>query len=132
MKDKFAELPEVLKEFWTGILSCGVILQAALMWFWPDKLSFTIGLWIGVVEAVFMAFHMYQVLDDALYMADGARQIQKGYAKRYLVTLASALVIYWMELGSFLSFFLGVLTLKFGAYLQPLIHQILTKRKKGG
>ena len=103
-------------------------MQAVFMWFWPDRLLFTTGLWIGIVEAVFMAFHMYR----ALYMADASKRIQKGFGQRYSLTLASALVIYWLELGSFLAFFLGLLSLKFGAYLQPLIHQILTKKKKGG
>lgn len=132
MKERWKELPLVLKEFWLGILACGGILQVVLVWFWPDKLSFTTGLWIGVLEAVWMAFHMYRVLDEALYLPDAEKRISKGYAQRYSLTLASALVIYWLELGSFLAFFLGVLNLKFGAYLQPLIHQILTKKKKGG
>lgn len=132
MKERWKELPSVLKEFWLGILICGGIMQAVFMWFWPDRLLFTTGLWIGIVEAVFMAFHMYRALDDALYMADASKRIQKGFGQRYSLTLASALVIYWLELGSFLAFFLGLLSLKFGAYLQPLIHQILTKKKKGG
>ena len=132
MKEKFAELPEVLKEFWLGILISGGIMEVVFVWFWPDKWLFTTGLWSGIVEAVFMAWHMYRTLDDSLYMADADRRISKGYAKRYFVTFASALVIYWLEIGSYLAFFLGVLSLKFGAYLQPAIHRFVTEKKKGG
>ena len=133
MKERFAELPLVLKEFWLGILISGGLMQGGFMWFWPDKWLFTTGLWIGIVEAVFMAWHMYRTLDDSLYLADADRRISKGYAKRYFVTFASALVIYWLELGNYLAFFLGVLTLKFGAYLQPIVHHLLTKKsRKGG
>lgn len=130
MKEKLEAFPYVLKEVLLGILVCGGIMQAALMWFVPDKLLFTTGLWMGVTGAALMAGHMYQTLDEALYMADAERYIRRGAAKRYSMIVLGCVGIVYLGIGSLAAFFMGLLSLKFSAYLQPLIHKILTK--KGG
>jgi len=132
MKKRFAALPSVLKELLLGILISGGIMQAVLMWFSSDKLLFTSGLWLGVLGAALMAVHMYQTLDEGLYMADAEKYIRRGYARRYSMIIVCAMAVVYLGIGNLLAFFLGLLTLKFGAYMQPMVHKILTKKKKGG
>lgn len=132
MKKKLAALPSVLKELLLGILICGGIMQAAFIWFASDKLLFTSGLWLGVLGAALMAVHMYQTLDEGLYMADAEKYIRRGYAKRYSMIIVCTMAIAYLGIGNLLAFFLGLLTLKFSAYMQPMMHKVLTKKKKGG
>ena len=132
MKEKIAAIPSVLKELLLGILIGGGIMQIVLIWFFKNKLLFTSGLWLGVVGAAWMAVHMYQTLDEGLYMADAEKYIRRGYAKRYSMIILSCMAIVYLGIGDLLAFFLGLLALKFSAYIQPLTHKILTKKKKGG
>lgn len=134
MKEKISGLHPVLKELILGILIFGGIMQLGLMWFSSDKVLFTSGLWLGVAAAIAGAGHMYYVLDNALELGEKAAtgRIRKGHAIRFMLTAAAFLGIYFLKIGSLTAFFLGLITLKFSAYLQPWMHEILNKKKKGG
>lgn len=134
MREKLSELHPVLKELILGILILGVVMQAALMWFFSDKVLFTSGLWLGVLVSVLSICHMYHALDDALDMPEQAAEshIRKRHAIRFALTVAVFLGVYFLKIGNIVAFFLGLVTLKFSAYLQPWMHEILTKKKKGG
>ena len=49
---------KVLKSLISGILLCGILFQAVFVWFSDAKVFFSLGLWIGVGVAVFMAWHI--------------------------------------------------------------------------
>lgn len=134
MKKK--KINETLLELIIGILVSGVIIQlielliAALR---PEiagsRLSFALGLWIGVITAVGLAAHMYRSIDRALDMgsSDAEKYMRKAYIFRTLIILIAASVVHFLKLGYVMAAFLGMLTLKFGAFLQPLMHKLLKK-----
>jgi len=134
MREKLSALHPVLKELILGILIFGGIFEVTLIWISSDKVLFSSGLFLGVVVAVLMVLHMYYVLDSALGMPEKAAgsRIRKGHAVRFLLTVVAFLGIYFLKIGNPVAFFLGVITLKFSAYLQPWMHEFLTKKKKGG
>ena len=54
----FRRLNEALPELLLGIFIYGVIIQFAGVWFVEDKLRYSSGLWIGIVTAMCMAYHI--------------------------------------------------------------------------
>ena len=66
-----------------GILFTGGILELLLLAFLPDKVSLSLGLWIGILTAVIMVFHMNYSITKILDMGEGAAR--KGAVKGYAV-----------------------------------------------
>ena len=70
-----AALPELL----AGIVLYGIVLQFVGVWFMPDKLQYTIGLWIGIGLALGMAINMAVVILDAVdVMASRGTAVRTG------------------------------------------------------
>ena len=85
---------------------------------------------LGTAIAVFMLFHMYSVLKRALrYDKDtAAKKVRVAALLRMAVMVAGVmLAVLLPEVFSFVGVLLGVLTLKFAAYLQPLTHKFFNK-----
>lgn len=130
------KINETLLELTIGILVSGVIIQVielVLAAFHPEiigsRISFALGLWIGVLTAVGLAAHMYHSIDRALDMGanDAEKYMRKAYLLRTLMILIVASLVYFLQLGYVMAAFLGMLTLKFGAFLQPLMHKFFKK-----
>jgi hypothetical protein len=133
MTMKNGKINETLAELIVGIGIVGVVIQVIELLvaaFCPEfagsKLSFSIGLWIGVITAVFLAVHMYRSIDTALDMQpdDAEKYMRKAYFFRTGIILIVAFLVYFLKLGYVMATFVGMLTLKFGAFLQPLMHKL--------
>lgn len=123
---------ETLGELIVGILVSGLIIQLgaiAVTGFLP---KFAIGLWIGVLTAAGLAVHMYRSIDHALDMdPDSANKyMRKTYLIRTIAILAVAGLVTYFRVGYVMATFVGMLCLKFGAFLQPLTHRLFGKKKK--
>lgn len=130
------KINETLLELLIGILVSGAVIQliellvAVLR---PEiagsKLSFALGLWIGVITAAGLAVHMYHSIDHALDMHsdDAEKYMRRAYLLRTLIILIVAFFVHFLKLGYVMATFLGMLTLKFGAFLQPLLHKCFKK-----
>lgn len=127
---------ETLGELIAGILAAGVLIQAAELLIaasYPELAgsvpSFAVGLWLGILTAVGLAVHMYRSIDRALDMAAGDAEghMRRAYLVRTAAILAVAMLVYLLNLGYVMAVFLGMLCLKFGAFLQPLMHKIWKK-----
>ena len=118
-----------LYELLAGIVVC-LILFLLGNFFVSNHLAYMLGLVLGGGIAAFMSIHMYHALQKAmLYDAEtAAKKVQKGTIVRVLLMmagLAAALLLpQWI---SIIGVALGVLSLKFSAYLQPLTHKFLEK-----
>lgn len=124
-------LNEALPGLVFGILLYGAVVQAAGVWLAEDKLRYSLGLWIGIGCAVFMAVHIAMVLEEAARMGgDQSRRFSAKSVFRYLTVVAVFLVMMKFELGNPISAFIGVMGLKASAYAQPLMHKIKVKQKK--
>ena len=83
---------KVLKSLISGILLCGILFQAVFVWFSDAKVFFSLGLWIGVGVAVFMAWHIRYSLEDALDMSEGdaPKHMYRMYGIRMAVVLVDS------------------------------------------
>lgn len=126
------KINETLLELMIGIFLWGIFWQMAGVWFVPDKAGCSLGLWIGVVTAVLCAVHMYRSLDRALDLSekDAQKYMTSRSMMRYGLIIAVLLFLMITEEGNPLCCFLGVMGLKAAAYLQPLLHRVLGKRRR--
>lgn len=133
------KINETLSELLTGIFVSGLIIQiiqilvcSVHVQFKSSGTDFTIGLWIGIATALGLAVHMYHSINKALDMiaSDAENYMRKAYMIRTAIILAVAGIAVFLNKGYVMAVFLGVLCLKFGAFLQPLIHKIRKKFRK--
>ena len=121
------EEKKTLYELLAGVSVC-VLLFMLGNFFVSNHLAYTLGLLLGGVIAGAMSIHMYNALQQAMLYDEetAAKKVQKGTMFRYLFMLAglvaALLLPQWI---SIIGVALGVLSLKFSAYLQPLTHKFL-------
>ena len=123
------EEKRTLYELLAGIVVC-LILFLPGNFFVSNHLAYTLGIILGGVIAGFMSTHMYSALQRAmLYDEDTAsKKVQKGTFVRLLLMMAGLVAaLVFPEWISIVGVALGVLSLKFSAYLQPLTHKFLEK-----
>ena len=72
---------------------------------------------------------MYHSIDRALDMQpkDAEGYMRRAYLLRTVIILLAAAAVHYLKLGYVMAYFVGVLCLKFGAFLQPLTHRFLGK-----
>ena len=126
------KINETLAELLIGILFWGVIWQAGGVWFVQDKAGCSLGLWAGILTAGVCAVHMYRSLDRALDLSekDAQKYMMSRSMMRYGLIIVVLLVLMITEAGNPLCGFLGVMGLKTAAYLQPLLHKVMEKRRR--
>lgn len=126
-------LNEALPGLLLGIIIYGVLFQVIGMWLVEDRLHYSTGLWIGIGCAVFMAIHMAMSIEDAVSIGteDGAKRktIASAMFRYFIVLLVFVLMVYF-NLGMLLPAFFGVLGLKISAYMQPVFHRLLGKKRR--
>lgn len=125
---------ETLKELLLGIAIVGVLAQIVLLIFWNRHLFHAIGLWTGILLAMGIAIHMKRSIEDGLDLMgeEGVKYMKKAYLLRTAVACVIMAVVMYLKWGNPLTILLGVMTLKISVYMQPCIHNIKEKKKKGG
>ena len=121
MKATIMKMNRTLFELQAGILIFGVTCQL-FVFLVKDKAGYSIGLWIGIVTALFAAFHMWRSLDKGLDLESKAAvsYLSRQNIIRYILIIIVIVVVAVTKIGNPLSAFLGIMGLKAGAYLQPL------------
>ncbi len=135
MDKKTKKIDETLLGLLVGIVAFAVVSQLIGVFFVKSILKYTIGLWIGIILALGCAYHMWWSLDKNLTInADnegGARAFAiKQSMIRYAVILLVFLGVCLTDFAYPLSAFLGIMGLKAGAYMQPVINRLLHKSSK--
>lgn len=132
------KINETLFELMTGIVIAGILIElvdlvvtAVFPEFSGTRVPFAFGFLVGIATALGLSLHMYRSIDRALDMVSGdaEKYMRKAYLTRTGIILAVAGIVTYFQIGYVMAYFLGVLCLKFGAFLQPLIHKM---RKKSG
>ena len=111
-----------------GILLYGIIFQLVLLFF-SRKMSYSLGLWIGVILAVAGAIHMWWSIDK------GMDQVSKQAAKtvgtnnliRYLVLVVVTFILIYTDFANPIFMFCGYMGMKVSAYLNPWLCKIRSK-----
>lgn len=128
MIEKVKQINRALVELWIGILFTGLVFQLVGMWFAEDKRLYTAALWIGIVLALVTVVHMYRTLDRALDLGSGAQKaVTVANMIRYAVVVIVFLIVLMTKVLNPLITFLGIMSLKVAAYLQPFTHKLCNK-----
>ena len=131
MIKKIRDMNSALPGLLGGIVLFGAVSQIVGLFFVEEKLNYSIGLWVGVLVAVFMAVHMAWSLNSALEQnAKNARAVAtKQNMIRYLIVILILGILMVTEIGNPIAAFVGVMGLKVSAYLQPIFEKLSHKKK---
>lgn len=123
-----------LIELLMGILVVGIVSQLVCLLFFSQKIYHAVGLWSGIAVSAGMAIHMQRSIEDGLDLMgeSGVKYMQRASAMRMLVACIVMAVIMYFDWGNPLTLLVGVMALKLAAYMQPLMHRLLEKIRKGG
>ena len=91
------------------IILYGVIAEAVGVWFFNDKLKFTIGLIIGIICAVGMVINIASVLYDVVSGDASPKVVAIKSVLRYVIVFLYFCLWEIFVLGSLFSHFLGLL-----------------------
>ena len=134
MIKRLKKLNRALPELLAGILGYGLVVLGVGIFFAGDKLNFAIGLGIGIVCAVFMAYHMAATIEDSVSLKDEKLARNKsvaGATVRYGVVFAVFLAMMYFHIGSLVGAFLGIMGLKVSAYImQSVFHTVKNDPKR--
>lgn len=127
--ENLKKIDRTLLELLTGIVIYSVLCQLAGLFLPFSRIRFSVGLWLGIMVAVFSAIHMWRSLQKAFLCDEksAARLLAGGYVVRYLITGAFLVLLFYTGVGYVLTGFLGVIGLKAGAYLQPVTHKFYNR-----
>lgn len=119
-----------LIELWIGILFWSAVIAAIGVWFCENKPAWLFGILFGAVAAIALGFYMLQSISGLVDDLDAGKSDARIRASSMIRLFASAAVIAVACVVPFLNpigTFLALLSMKFAAYSNPVIHA-LTKR----
>lgn len=126
--ERMKTINRALLELWLGILFTGLVFQLVGMWFTDNKALYSIALWLGILLAGVTVYHMYRTLDRILDLGPSA---QKAATAANLVRYGCIVVVFLVVLATKvlnpLITFLGLMSVKVAAYLQPFTHKLCNK-----
>ncbi len=128
MMERLKKINRALLELCLGIIFVGFLCQIIGIWFVQDKLLYSLALWLGILLAFLTAVHMYRTLDRALDLgADAVKAVTKANLLRYgCIVIVFGVVLVTGVLNPLITF-MGLMSLKVAAYLQPFTHKLCNK-----
>ena len=117
---------DTLKEMLCGMLVYGAVGQLVIWIFVKGSWMVSLGWWLGVLVAMLCGCQMWWSLCKALDLTvEDARKKMTAYSlMRYGIIIAIMAVVMTTQVVNPLAAVFGVFALKFGAYLQPLMHYL--------
>lgn len=117
-----------LLEMQIGIVFFGLICQLAGSLTVEGQRAYAASLWFGIAFAFAASIHMCRTLERALWCGkDASAIVVRGYFFRYAVVAGAAILLSLTKVLNPLVFFLGYMSLKVTAYLQPITHKLCNK-----
>lgn len=114
-----------LLELQVGIVFIGVVCQIAGAFIVERQGYYAKSLWFGILMALAASVHMYRTLDRGLdYGADASKIIFRGYLFRYAFLIFVLAVVMVTGVMNPLVLFMGYMSLKVAAFLQPFTHKL--------
>ena len=123
------KIDETLKGLLIGIILFEVVCVVAGVWFVDSVLKYLIGILVGTLLACGSAVHMWWALNRNFDRNGFDERAVQAYAIRsniirYAVVLFVFLIVCLTDFAYPLAAFLGIMGLKAGAYLQPVLNRI--------
>lgn len=117
-----------LLEMHVGIIFFGLICQIIGAFIVKNQVTYALSLWFGIVTAIVSAYHMNRTLERALDSGANAGGIAlKGYLFRYIMLFIILLIAVIVESMNPLVVFLGYMSLKISALMEPITHKVVNK-----
>lgn len=117
-----------LLEMHIGILFCGMVCHAVGALLVKNQIYYAKSLWFGILLAAISAVHMHHSLDRALDLgASAVKLVLRDYMIRYVLIVVILLIIIKTEIMNPLIVFLGYMSLKVTALIQPITHKLCNK-----
>lgn len=108
-----------------GMLFFGICCQAAGVFAAKDPVCYAGSLWFGIASAFAASVHMYRTLERAMAAgADASGLMTRGYLFRYGMIAIILILISLTKVLNPLIVFLGYMSLKVTAYIQPFTHKL--------
>jgi hypothetical protein len=125
------KIDATLFELCLGILLYGAVFEIVLLVF-SRRVSYSLGLWIGILLAVAGSVHMWWSIDRSMEKAkkEAARTVSVNRLIRYAVLTAVLAVLAYTDFANPILTFFGYMGMKVSAYLNPLIHKMREKMLK--
>lgn len=119
-----------LHEMLIGIVFSNVILAIVGVIIASQKKEALLGVLFGMIIACFYVIHMAVTIDDALCLDEkgAATEFRKNMLIRYAVVFIVGGAVCYFGLANSVLCILSILTIKAGAYLQPVVHKIIKWR----
>ena len=123
-----------LLELLIGVVLVGILSQIVCLIFFKRHLYHAVGLWTGILISIGMAIHMQRSIEDGLDLLgdSGVKHMKKAYLTRTAVAIVVMAAVMYFDWGNPITILVGIIALKVAVYLQPFVHKVLEKRKKGG
>lgn len=117
-----------LLEMHIGMLAFGIVCQIAGAFFVQGQGYYAVSLWFGVAFAFAGSIHMARTLDRALECGgDAEKLVTRGYLFRYIMIVFVLAVAAVTKAMDPLVVFLGYMSMKVAAYLQPFTHKLCNR-----
>ncbi len=117
-----------LLELHVGIIFFGLICQMIGAFIVKNQGSYALSLWFGIVTSMVSAYHMNRTLERALDSGANAGGIAlKGYLFRYIMLFIILMIAVKLEPMNPLVVFLGYMSLKISALIEPITHKLGNK-----
>ena len=132
LKSMLKNMSSILKDMIITDILYLILGEVVILAFLPNKKSYAIGFFIGVIISIASAIHMKITLEQSL------QQLGKSAVKRsvfaYAVRLFTIAIIfcgmYFTGTGNLFAGLVGMFALKLSAYLQSFTHEIIKKLYK--
>ena len=126
--EKLKQRNRTLLEMQIGMVFFGLACQIVGALLVKNQMAYAASLWFGVAFAFAASIHMYRTLEKALWLGkDAPAAVTRGYIFRYAMVAAVAILLCMTEAMNPLFFFLGYMSLKVTAYIQPITHKLCNK-----
>jgi hypothetical protein len=122
------KIDSTLFELCLGIVLYGVVFEIVLLFF-SRNISYSLGLWIGILLAVAGSVHMWWSIDRSMDKAkkEASRTVSVNSLIRYFILVAVVAVLAYTDFANPILAFFGYMGMKVSAYLNPVIHKMHEK-----
>ncbi|MDD6732937.1 MAG: ATP synthase subunit I [Lachnospiraceae bacterium] len=116
----------VLVDLWIGIIVVNILAFLIGIWIVKEPKPYGLGLLLGGVTAVIFATHMQRTIQKVVENNDGkqAARMRISSLLRYLIAAVVLFVACISPYTNPIAVFIGIISLKVAAYLQPLTHKL--------
>lgn len=124
------KIDPTLFELCLGILTYGIIFEIVLLCF-SREITYSLGLLIGVALAMAGAVHMWWSLNRGLDLPEkeAVKSLSIQNIIRYFILAAVLALLIGTKIANPIFTFAGYMGMKVSAYLNPLLHGFLEKRR---